>query len=81
MYVNYRKVTVLKYMRNNLFVSKLLTLVRAKAALKDHISGSITATSGWFPLYRLSLYFGRNDYVSALRKDIPSYRDVHKKQT
>lgn len=67
-------------MRNNLLISELLTLMKAKAALKDHISGSITAASGGLPLYRLSLYFGRNYYDNALQKDVPSYCEVHKQQ-
>lgn len=68
-------------MRNNPLISKILTLMRAKAGLKDLISGSITLTSGGLPLYGLSLYFGRNYYGNALQKDIPRYCEVHKQQT
>lgn len=68
-------------MRNNPLICKLLTLMRAKDGLKDHISGSIALTSGGLPPYRLSLYFGRNYYGNALQKDVPRYCEVHKQQT
>lgn len=53
-------------MRNNLLIRELLTLMRSKALLKDCISGSITASSGGLPLYRL--YFGRNYYDNVLQR-------------